>query len=125
MITAEKLKIYKKYSGNIESWDRFGNKKDKKFLETCNDFFKRGTASFEKELWNESYYTWKNSDDFGDSEFIFLFQFNEDSQENFGVSLEITERTSNSSIEILFIKVFSSSRFISSAIHLGYSVKVV
>ena len=33
MITAEKLKIYKKYSGNIESWDRFGNKKDKKFLE--------------------------------------------------------------------------------------------
>ncbi len=29
---------------------------DKKFLETCNDFFKRGTASFEKELWSESYY---------------------------------------------------------------------
>jgi len=33
MITAEKLKIYKKCSGNIESWDRFGKKKDKSFLE--------------------------------------------------------------------------------------------
>lgn len=33
MITTEKLKIYKKYSGNIEGWDRFGKKKDKSFLE--------------------------------------------------------------------------------------------
>ena len=33
MITLEKLKIYNKYSGNIESWDRFGKKKDKGFLE--------------------------------------------------------------------------------------------
>ncbi len=33
MITVEKLKIYKKYSGNIEGWDRFGKKKDKSFLE--------------------------------------------------------------------------------------------
>ena len=33
MITTEKLKMYKKYSGNIESWDRFGKKKDKDFLE--------------------------------------------------------------------------------------------
>ena len=33
MITLERLKIYKKYSGNIESWDRFGKKKDKGFLE--------------------------------------------------------------------------------------------
>lgn len=29
MITQEKLYIYKKYSGNIESWDRFGKKQDK------------------------------------------------------------------------------------------------
>ena len=33
MITTEKLKIYKKYSGNIEGWDRCGKKKDKSFLE--------------------------------------------------------------------------------------------
>ncbi len=32
MITTKKLKIYKKYSGNIESWDRFGKKVDKNFL---------------------------------------------------------------------------------------------
>lgn len=32
MITLEKLKIYKKYSGNIESWDRFGKDRDRSFL---------------------------------------------------------------------------------------------
>ncbi len=32
MITQEKLNIYKKYSGNMESWDRFGKKKDKRIM---------------------------------------------------------------------------------------------
>lgn len=33
MITLQKIKIYKKYSGNIENWDRFGKMQDKGFLE--------------------------------------------------------------------------------------------
>lgn len=33
MITEKKLKMYKKYSGNIESWDRFGKVKDKQIME--------------------------------------------------------------------------------------------
>jgi len=30
MITTEKINVYKKYNGDIEGWDRFGKKKDKK-----------------------------------------------------------------------------------------------
>ena len=33
MITKEKLEIFKKYSGNIENWDRFGKTKDKSFMD--------------------------------------------------------------------------------------------
>lgn len=32
MITLNKLRVYKKYSGNIESWDRFGKSKDRELL---------------------------------------------------------------------------------------------
>lgn len=32
MITAEKIRIYKKYLGNIEDWDRFGKKNHKKSM---------------------------------------------------------------------------------------------
>lgn len=33
MITSDKIKVYKKYLGNIEDWDRYGKKKDKEVLE--------------------------------------------------------------------------------------------
>jgi hypothetical protein len=33
MITSDKIRVYKKYSGNIENWDRYGKKKDKEVLE--------------------------------------------------------------------------------------------
>lgn len=33
MITSEKLKIYQKYFGNTEGWDRFGKPEDKEVLE--------------------------------------------------------------------------------------------
>lgn len=33
MITQEKLKIYKKYDGNIDSWARSGRKKEKTIME--------------------------------------------------------------------------------------------
>ena len=32
MITTKKLEIYNKYSGDIEGWDRFGKRDDKKKL---------------------------------------------------------------------------------------------
>ena len=32
MITSEKLKVYKKYFGNTEGWDRFGKSEDKEVL---------------------------------------------------------------------------------------------
>lgn len=32
MITIKKLEIYNKYSGDIEGWDRFGKREDKKKL---------------------------------------------------------------------------------------------
>lgn len=37
MITKDKLRIYEKYKGHIERWDRSGKKKDKGFL-TYNEF---------------------------------------------------------------------------------------
>jgi len=32
MITLEKIKIYKRYSGNIDSWAKSGSKKEKLFM---------------------------------------------------------------------------------------------
>lgn len=59
MITLEKLKIYKKYSGNIESWDRFGKKEDKRFLEyeewELIDELIQNLEMIEKELVSESF----------------------------------------------------------------------
>jgi len=38
MITQGKIKIYKKYSGNIDSWARSGSKKEKLIM-TDNDWY--------------------------------------------------------------------------------------
>ncbi len=59
MITSDKLELYRKYSGNIENWDRFGKKKDRLLLEyeewELIDELLSGLELIEKGLVSEGY----------------------------------------------------------------------
>lgn len=59
MITEEKLETFRKYSGNIESWDRFGKPKDKQILTykewTLIDELIQNIKLIEKKLASESF----------------------------------------------------------------------